>query len=98
MRVVAALFLLAACDRVWDLELREPPDAPDAPEVDAKTCDPGTPFGPGTAVRIDGAYSVEAARFDPTQSIAAAHWRGSPVGVRGGRRAVHARCRAQGDS
>jgi len=70
MRVVAALFLLAACDRVWDLEGREPPDAPDAPEVDAKTCDPGTPFGPGTAVRIDGAYSVEAARFDPTQSIA----------------------------
>jgi len=35
-----------------------------------RTCGAEDVFGPGTEVPIDGTYSVEAARFDPTQTIA----------------------------
>lgn len=67
MRIGLALLLLAGCDQVWGLEGRVEIDAIDP---DSRICEIGTAFGPGTAVEIDGAYSVEAARFDPAQSIA----------------------------
>jgi hypothetical protein len=51
--------LFAGCDQVLGLEERE-----------RRTCVAEDVFGTGAPVPIDGTYSVEAARFDPTQSIA----------------------------
>ena len=53
------MLLLTGCDVVLGLEDRE-----------RRTCRSEDVFGPGTPVPIDGTYSVEAARFDPTQSVA----------------------------
>jgi len=59
VRIAVALLLLAGCDLVLGLD-----------ERDRRTCGADDVFGKGTLVPIDGSRSVEAARFDPTQSIA----------------------------
>ena len=56
---VAWVVLLAGCDVVLGLEDRS-----------GRTCGAEDAFGPGAPVPIDGTYSVEAARFDATQTIA----------------------------
>lgn len=54
--VLAALWLLAGC-----LSTPPPPGT---------RCSLGDPFPAGSPVAIDGSYSVEAARFNPSQSVA----------------------------
>ncbi len=61
---VVLLLASVACDRVLSLEPR--PLASDA----AQPCQAGAGFPRGEPVPISGAYSVEAARFNGTQSIA----------------------------
>lgn len=67
------MLLLAGCDVVFGLDEREGPDAgqpADAAAADARVCEPGAPFVSMGIVPIAGMYSVEAARFNPTQTIA----------------------------
>ena len=59
VRFGLALLVLAGCDQAFGLEGRE-----------SRTCASDDVFGAGQPVPIEGIYSVEAARFDPTQSIA----------------------------
>ena len=59
----------SACDVVFGLERDAGPDT-GAAEDGATSCAHGRPFGTGTAVPLDGAYSVEGARFTPSQSVA----------------------------
>jgi predicted small secreted protein len=59
--LVPALVLLAGCNTVFGLaEI-----GPDAKAVDARVCDAGGAFGQGTAVPVEGIYSIEAAQFAP---------------------------------
>ncbi len=64
--MVIAVLLLAACQQTFGLT---PVSGSDAP-VDVRTCQRGTPFEAGTAVPIEGEYSVEAARFVSDRSRA----------------------------
>lgn len=52
--------LLGACDLVMGLE----------PRPESRVCAPGAAFGPGADVPLDGRYSVEGARFNPTRTNA----------------------------
>ena len=53
------LLLLTGCDQAFGLEGRA-----------SRTCVADDVFAAGAPVPIEGTYSVEAARFDPTQSVA----------------------------
>lgn len=71
MRVRSAglLALLGGCDAVFGLGPIAP--GPDAGiPVDARVCIRGTPFATGVEVSLEGAYSVEGARFSADQTDA----------------------------
>lgn len=69
MRVSRVAFAaLASCNPLFGIQETVLIDAEARP--DGYVCPHDQPFGSGTEVRIDGAYSVEAARFNPERSLA----------------------------
>lgn len=73
VRLAFAVLVLTGCDSVFGLHERAAPDAPDradASDAGPRVCEVGAPFVEMKEVSIAGAYSVEAARFNPTQSVA----------------------------
>jgi len=54
------LLLLGGCDLVMGID----------PRPEARRCDPGMAFETGTDVPLEGRYSVEGARFNPTRTNA----------------------------
>jgi hypothetical protein len=63
-RLATFLMVLAGCDKLLGLNDIVPTGD------GARHCDHGGAFPAGTPLAIDGAYSVEAARFNPAQTVA----------------------------
>lgn len=66
--MIVALAAGSGCDKMLGLVQVSAPS--DAVLTDGRTCGRGTPFSPGMPVTIAATYSVEAARFNRSQTLA----------------------------